>query len=81
MISSKVTVHGAHEKGDVVWDTSKEPKSKNACSNALHTIWDAKFQRNDRVIHNKELAVLNFALTEVGYPLVRFPNCHECHFQ
>ena len=68
MTSSKVTVHGAHEKGEVVWDTSKEPKSKNACSNALHTIWDAKFQRDGRVIHNMELAVLNFALTEVGYP-------------
>ena len=67
MTSSKVTVHGAHEKGEVVWDTSKEPKSKNACSNALHTIWDAKFQRDGRVIHNMELAVLNFALTEVGY--------------
>ena len=64
---SKVTVYGTHDRGEVVWDTSKEPRNRNASSNALHTIWDAKFQRDGHVIHNKELAILNFALTEVGY--------------
>ena len=65
--SSKVTVYGTRDRGEVVWDTSKEPRNRNASSNALHTIWDAKFQRDGHVIHNKELAILNFALTEVSY--------------
>lgn len=69
MSSSKVTVHGTHDKGEVVWDTSREPKTKNSSSNALHTIWDAKFKRDGHVVHNKELAFLNFALTEVSFPL------------
>jgi len=60
----QVTVYGTHDRGEVVWDTSKEPRNRNASSNALHTIWDAKFQRDGHVIHNKELAILNFALTE-----------------
>ena len=67
IIFFKVTVYSTEDKGEVVWDTSRERKTRNSSSNALHTIWDAKFEKDGHVIHNKEMAILNFSLTEVIY--------------
>ena len=63
-----MTVYGDQGKGVVVWDTATDSKGRNASCNALHTIWDAKFKnKGAHVIHNKDLAILNFALTEVSH--------------
>ena len=63
IIFLKVTVYSTEDKGEVVWDTSRERKTRNSSS----TIWDAKFKKDGHVIHNKEMAILNFSLTEVIY--------------
>ena len=68
-----MTVYGDQGKGEIVWDTATDSKGRNASCNALHTIWDAKFKnKGAHVIHNKDLAILNFALTEVNYLSIMF---------
>ena len=68
-----MTVYGDQGKGEVVWDTATDSKGRSASWNALHTIWDAKFKnKGAHVIHNKDLAILNFALTEVSQSSIMF---------
>ena len=68
-----MTVYGDQGKGEVVWDTATDSKGRNASWNTLHTIWDAKFKnKGAHVIHNKDLAILNFALTEVSHSSTMF---------
>ena len=68
-----MTVYGDQGKGEVVWDTATDSKGRSASWNALHTIWDAKFKnKGAHVIHNKDLAILNFALTEVSHSSTMF---------
>ena len=56
-----------------MWDTATDSKGRNASWNTLHTIWDAKFKnKGAHVIHNKDLAILNFALTEVCPLSIKF---------
>ena len=66
-----MTIEESEQKDAQVWDTEREPRNKKQrkLMNGFHTVWDAKFEKEDqikgRVVLNKNVAFLKFVLTEV----------------
>ena len=64
-----MTIEESEQKDAQVWDTEREAIRQRKLMNGFHTVWDAKFEKEDqikgRVVLNKNVAFLKFVLTEV----------------